>query len=180
MRILNLANLLTFLRLLACGPAVWAILERRFALALTVLSAAGVSDALDGPLARRCGSVTRLGAYLDPVADKLLLSGSYLAMALVGAAPWWLVALILGRDILILSVAAAALLFTGRREFTPSRWGKLSTVMQVITGVALLSAAGCPWPPLGRIAGWLVWVAAGATVWSGVDYARRAATRQRA
>jgi len=130
-------------------------------------------------LARRCGSTTRLGAYLDPVADKLLMSGSYVAMALVGVAPRWLVVLILGRDVLILTVAAVALLFTSRREFRPSVWGKLSTVVQVITGVTLLTAAGCPWPPLGRVAGWLIWVAAVATVWSGFDYARQTITRPR-
>jgi len=179
MRTLNPANLLTIVRLLISPLVIWVILERRFAAAMALLALAGLSDALDGPLARRTKCVTRLGAYLDPVADKLLLSGSYLALAAVGAAPWWLVALIFGRDLLILAMAGAALLFTRIREFPPSRWGKLSTVTQVITGATLLAAAGCPWPPLARLASALVWAAAAATVGSGLDYARRARMRSR-
>lgn len=179
MRALNPANILTFARLLVSPLVIWAILQRRFATALALLALAGLSDALDGPLARRAGCVTRLGAYLDPVADKLLLSGSYVALGAVGAAPLWLVALVFGRDLLILAMVGAALLFTRIRGFRPSRWGKLSTVTQVVTGVVLLAAAGCPWPPLGRWASTLVWAAAAATVWSGLDYAREALVRLR-
>jgi len=179
MRTLNPANLLTFARLGASPLAVWAILEGRFSLALTVLLLAGVSDALDGPLARRRGCVTRLGAYLDPVADKLLLSGSYLGLGAAGLAPWWLVGLIFGRDLAILAMAGGALLFTPIREFSPSLWGKASTVAQTVTGLALLAAAACPWPPIGRAAQALLWAAAAATVLSGLDYARQAVLRLR-
>lgn len=177
MSVLNPANLLTVLRLGLTPWVIAAILEQRTAAALVLLLAAGVSDALDGPLARRRQTVTRLGAYLDPIADKLLLSGSYLAMAVRGLAPAWLVALIFGRDLLILAMAAAALLFTRIREFRPSVWGKASTVTQVVTGVALLVAAGCPWPAWSRVAGWLIWVAAAATAISGLDYLRQAVVR---
>lgn len=177
MRALNPGNLLTLFRLLVTPPAIAAVVHRRFTLAVGLLFLAGLSDALDGPLARRRGTVTRFGAYLDPIADKLLLSGVYLAMALAGVAPWWLIVLIFGRDLLILAMAGAALLFTRIRDFPPSRWGKLSTVAQVITGVALLVSAACPWPPLTWIAHWLVWVAAAATAWSGLDYVRQAFVR---
>ncbi len=179
MRELNLPNLLTLARLAASAPAIWAILGHRFTLALLVLLLAGVSDALDGPLARRRGQVTRLGAYLDPVADKLLLSGSYLALWLAGVAPGWLVAIVFGRDALILLAVGAALAFSSLREFAPSVWGKASTVVQVITAVALLTAAACPWPPLKQIASILVWLAAAATLWSGLDYAARMLARLR-
>lgn len=180
MRDLNLPNLLTVARLAAVVPAIWAILEHRFTLALVVLLIAGISDALDGPLARRRGEVTRLGAYLDPIADKLLLSGAYLALWMAGVAPGWLAAVVFGRDALILLGVGAALAFTPLREFAPSAWGKASTVVQVITGVALLTAAACPWPPLKQIASVLVWLAAAATLWSGLDYAARTMARLRA
>ncbi len=180
MSTLNLPNLLTFARVLVAGPAVWAILEHRFSLALFLLLLAGVSDALDGRLARRYGQVTRLGTYLDPVADKLLLSGSYLALWMAGVAPGWLVAIVLGRDVLILLAVGAALAFSPLREFAPSVWGKTSTVTQVVTGVVLLAAAGCPWEPLEQIAAVLIWCAAAATLLSGLDYAARMLARLRA
>ncbi|MGC8792746.1 MAG: CDP-alcohol phosphatidyltransferase family protein, partial [Bryobacteraceae bacterium] len=119
------------------------------------------------------------GAYLDPLADKLLLSGCYLALWAAGVAPGWLVALVFSRDALILAVAGTALALTPLREFRPSGWGKLSTVVQVITGVALLASAACPWRPLGRAAAALVWAAAAATLWSGLDYAWQTAARLR-
>jgi len=159
-------------RLLAAVPAIWAIVSERFLLALIVLLLAGISDVLDGLLARSRGQVTRLGAYLDPVADKLLLSGCYLGMGVSGVAPWWLVVLVLGRDILILAAVGVLLLATSVRGFAPSMWGKLSTVVQVIAGVTLLLAAGCPWAPLGRLGWWLSLSAALATAWSGADYLR--------
>ncbi|MCS7316506.1 MAG: CDP-alcohol phosphatidyltransferase family protein [Bryobacterales bacterium] len=168
---MNLPNLLSLARLIASAPAFWAILEGRFTLALILLLLAGVSDVLDGVLARRRRQVTRLGAYLDPVADKLLLSGSYLALGMAGVAPGWLVAIVLGRDALILLAVGAALAFSSLREFPPSAWGKTSTVVQVVTGVTLLASAACPWPWLGQFAAFLVWLTAAATLWSGLDYA---------
>lgn len=179
MRELNVPNLLTLARLLASIPAIWAILEHRFTLALIVLLLAGLSDVADGVLARRRGEVTRLGAYLDPVADKLLLSGSYLALWVAEVAPGWLVAIVFGRDALILLAVGAALAFSPLREFSPSVWGKTSTVVQVITGVALLTAAACPWDPLKQTASIMVWLAATATLWSGLDYAARMLARLR-
>lgn len=176
---LNLPNLLSLARLAAGVPAIWAILEHRFTLALVVLLIAGISDALDGPLARRRGEVTQLGAYLDPVADKLLLSGSYLALWMASVAPGWLAIVVLGRDALILLAVGAALALTPLRGFAPSAWGKASTVVQVITGVALLTAAACPWPPLKQIASVLVWLAGAATLVSGLDYAARMLARLR-
>lgn len=167
---MNPSNLLTAARLLASVPAIWAILNRRFLLALLIVFLCGVSDSLDGVLARRRGEVTRLGTYLDPVADKLLLSGSYLAMGLAGVAPWWLVVMIFVRDVLILLVVGLIFVLTSFRGFAPSLWGKVSTVVQVITAVLLLVAAGWRWTPVAEMARMMTYIAGLATAWSGLHY----------
>ena len=167
MRNLNLANILTALRLALAPLAVRAILEREFRLALAIFFAAAVTDGLDGLAARRLDQKTRLGAYLDPIADKILLSASYLALGACGSVPWWLVILIFARDLLILVMAGAALLFTKYRDFPPSIWGKISTAFQILAAVAALAKgaflAALPLAPF-------LWAAAAATTWSGADY----------
>lgn len=171
MRNLNLANILTSVRLVLAPLAVHAILAQRFRLALTIFFVAAATDGLDGLAARRLGLQTRLGAYLDPIADKVLLSASYLALGACGAVPWWLVIVIFARDVLILAMAGAALLFTKYRDFPPSIWGKISTAFQILAAVAALAKgafalARLPLAPF-------FWVAAAATVWSGAGYVWR-------
>jgi cardiolipin synthase len=159
---------------LALAPYLFLLLWRReYGVALAVILIAGVSDGLDGVLARRLGAFSRLGAYLDPVADKVLLSGAFLTLALDGAMEKWLAALVLGRDALILLFAAGALLFTpSLRSFPPSFWGKASTVAQIVFVVALLLH-------LDGYAGEALvtatkWVTVALTAWSGIDYVLRA------
>jgi cardiolipin synthase len=171
MRNFTLANLLTFVRLALAPVAVRLILAREFRLALAVFFIAAVTDGLDGLAARRFGVVTRLGAYLDPIADKLLLSASFLALGACGAVPWWLVILIFARDLLILSMVGAALLFTAYRSFPPSVWGKISTFFQVFAAVAALVAGAFPGVRLSLDP--FFWAAAAATVWSGGGYVWR-------
>lgn len=171
-RNLNLPNLLSLSRLLIAPFAVRAVLAGEYRTALAIFAVAAITDGLDGPLARRLGCSTRLGAYLDPIADKALLSGAYLALGFSGLAPWWLVGLVFGRDLLILALVGAAFLFTRYRDFPPSLWGKLSTAVQALVGVLLIvdrafPAAGFPPDPL------LAAVAA-ATLWSGIHYLWRA------
>jgi cardiolipin synthase len=118
------------------------------------------------------GSTSRLGAYFDPVADKALLSVGYLALGLARAVPWWLVAVIFGRDLLILALVGTALLFTKYREFPPSAAGKISTIVQVVTGaVVMLDRGFAAWPVPPQP---LLWAAAATTVWSGGGYVARA------
>src|SRR6516225_4259635 len=103
----------------------------------------GVTDGIDGWIARRWKAQSKLGAMLDPIGDKLLLSGSFLTLALDHAMEWWLAALVLGRDALILLFAAGALLFSRSvREFPPSWWGKASTVAQICYIVVLVGHLG--------------------------------------
>jgi cardiolipin synthase len=169
----NAANLLTASRLVMAPLAVRAILLGEYRLALGIFVAAAITDGLDGLVARRSGRLTRLGAWLDPVADKVLLSSAYLALGIAGAVPWWLVGIIFGRDILILAGAGAALLLTRERNFPPSVWGKLSTFVQLFTAVFVMLARA--WPAIGfeRWAGALAWPTAAATLWSGFHYAWR-------
>jgi cardiolipin synthase len=177
MRNLNLANFLTSLRIALAPLAVYAILAQRFRLALAVFFVAAATDGLDGLAARRLNLQTRLGAYLDPIADKLLLSASYIALGACGAVPWWLVILIFARDLLILAMAGAALLLSQHRDFPPSIWGKISTALQILAAVATLSKGAFAATRL-QLAPFF-WIAAAATVWSGAGYVWRAVTLAR-
>lgn len=169
-----LPNLLSASRLLLAGPAIHAILTGRWRAAVLILLGAGLTDVLDGMLARRWKASSRLGAYLDPVADKVLLSGSFLALGVAGALPWWLVGLVFGRDALILAGTGLIFLLRGRRDFPPSVWGKVSTGTQVATAAAAILLRAWPESGLAPAAAALVWAAAAVTVWSGLDYLRRA------
>jgi cardiolipin synthase len=169
-----LPNLLSASRLVLAPPVVYAIVNGRWPAAAVLLAVAALTDGLDGMLARRWNASSRLGAYLDPIADKVLLSGAFLALGFAGALPWWLVGLVFGRDLLILMGVLAILVLHQGREFPPSGWGKLSTGIQVVTGAAGILARAWPERGLGPAVAALVWVAALATVWSGLDYARRA------
>lgn len=172
MRWLNFPNLLSLSRLALAPFSVYAVLTGEYRTALVIFFIAAVTDILDGPLARRLGCATRLGAYLDPIADKAMLSATYLAAGFAGVVPWWLVALIFGRDILILALAGAALLFTSHRDFPPSVWGKLSSAVQTLAGV--VAVAGRAYPNLGLRPEPFLIAAGVATAWSGLHYLWRA------
>src|SRR5208282_6948962 len=116
-RILTVPNQLTFLRLGFLPFFIIAILYSHFKWALAILILAGLTDGLDGLLARGLNQKTPLGAYLDPIADKLLLSSSYFVLALKARIPWWLTILVLGRDVLLLAACAVILITVGYRPF---------------------------------------------------------------
>src|SRR5262249_21744106 len=141
---------------------------------------AGLTDAFDGWLARRFGWTSRAGAYLDPAADKALLVTLYILFGLTGMIPLWLTFVVLGRDIFILSMVAAGLLFTTIRDFPRSIWGKVSTIVQVGAAVGFLAnAAAMPRVP-SLMTEVFVFATAAATLWSGVDYGRRGLSMLRA
>ncbi len=165
-----LPNALTLLRLAATPFIVRAILEGRDRAALAVFLLAGVSDGLDGVLARRLGGVSRLGAYLDPIADKVFVVAAYLALAARTLAPWWLVGLALSRDLLILAGAAFLFALGAKREFRPSVWGKAATTIHVVTIVTLLVWRAAAWAWVGPVAAALIYLAGAATVFSGCHY----------
>lgn len=171
---INPANLFTLARLVLSPFVITAILRRNHEEALVLFSAAAFTDAIDGALARHCGWTTRAGAYLDPIADKMLLSGCYVALASIGSLPWWLVSLILGRDLLILAAAGFIVLSGRRRDLSPSRWGKFSTLLQALTAVSWLVNNAVEARLVHTVAAALVWPTAGLTFWSGIHYAWRA------
>jgi cardiolipin synthase (CMP-forming) len=129
---------------------------------------AGLTDFLDGLAARKFGSISRLGAILDPVADKVLLSGTFLTLALTGAIETWVAAVVLGRDVLILAAAVVLYLAKSRRSFPPSIWGKISTVVQIAFVLVIVGQVG------GAVFIVLKWATVALAVISGADYARTA------
>ena len=170
---LTLPNLFTLARVALVPFILLAILSRRPIAALALFAAAAATDGIDGYLARRLHTATPAGAYLDPIADKLLLSGVYLALAAIGSVPWWLVGVIFSRDLLLLSSSGVALLLTRLRAFPPSVWGKASTFFQILTAVAFLAGNATGSPAMKTLGAFLLWPTAALTVWSGIHYGWR-------
>lgn len=140
-QIFSVPNQLTFLRLAFLPLFIISIHYDHYDWALGILIAAALSDALDGVLARILNQKTSLGAYLDPIADKLLLSTSFVILAVKGKVSWWVTILVLSRDVLILATALVILLVVGYRPLPPTVYGKLCTVVQ-IAFVFLMVALG--------------------------------------
>jgi cardiolipin synthase len=131
-------NLLTLIRICLAPFLVAAILEGHFLLSFWLFIAAGLTDALDGALARWLKQRSTFGAYLDPVADKLLLSTLFLVLLYNGLMPTTVTVLVFGRDVGILLVSALLYAAVGRREFNPSIWGKANTLAQIAAVAAVL------------------------------------------
>lgn len=165
----NLPNLITVARLFAIPAAILAILNREMALAFWVFVAAGVSDAVDGALARAFRAQTELGRMLDPTADKLLLVSVYVAMAYMGYVPLWLVALVVGRDLLIVGGFALLRLLRVRVRIQPLLIGKLNTLMQILLAATVLASEAFDWRWDSTAAALIVTVA-GTTLASGAIY----------
>jgi len=152
--ILTIANQLTILRMALTPLLVVLVLGREFAWALAVFVVAGISDLLDGMIARWGHQRTTLGAMMDPVADKMLLGASYVtltwASGLHTRIPAWLTVITLSRDIMILGSVVVINLTLGRRVFLPSLLGKLSTASQIVTAgvVLVLNALGEEFAPV--------------------------------
>ncbi len=135
-------NCLTALRLCAAPFTALFILHGQDWAALVVFAFAGLSDALDGYLARKLGSASRFGVYLDPAADKLLMLASFVTLTMMGAVPLWLTAVVILRDVAIVLGVGATWLFAIPVRIEPLQIGKISTVVQVcFVGVALLLRA---------------------------------------
>jgi cardiolipin synthase len=138
-RILTLPNALTLLRVVLLPVILWSILEQRFAWALWLLVAAGISDFLDGYLARLLQQASTFGLYLDPIADKLLLSSSFLVLSMADEQiPWLVTGLVLARDATIIITVVVLVVSTDLRKFPPSALGKWNTVMQLIAVYVVL------------------------------------------
>ena len=172
-RWLTLANLITLSRLVMTPFIVGDILRGEHTRALVLFFIAAWTDAIDGWVARLGGSSTQSGAYLDPIADKCLMSGIFLALGAAAYVPWWFVAIVLGRDLYILLAVLAVMALTKVRKFPPSRWGKLSTFVQIATAVTCMTRNIYPGPVLEVLASGMLWVCTISTIWSGLHYTVR-------
>lgn len=167
----HIPNILCILRIALTPWIAWLIVHHDYRQAFYVFAFASWSDFFDGQLARRMNWYSPLGAYLDPAADKFLMTVVYIALGWSQAIPWWLVALVLGRDLIILTGVALLYRRVQRKEFPPSWPGKISTALQLLAvALVLLVDAGYLWEPIRRMA---VYAAAAGTTVSGVDYLRR-------
>ena len=143
MRYLTLANQLTILRMLLVPTFVLLVLYDYLGSAFSAFLVAGLTDALDGLAARRSGERTALGAWLDPVADKLLILSTFIvltlpAIPLTNHLPVWLTILAISRDVVIVAVVAIVNLAVGPRTFRPSMWGKLATATYIVMVVVVM------------------------------------------
>jgi cardiolipin synthase len=166
----HLPNLITALRMLLVVPLCWLIADARYGGALVVAAIAGLSDAVDGFLAKRYGWQTWLGGVIDPIADKLLLMAAFLWLAFTGDMPVWLAALVILRDLVIVSGAVAYYYLIGRFDAAPSRLSKLTTLVQIVfvLGELLRLSHLIELPPAARTVG--IAVTALLTVASGAHY----------
>lgn len=164
----DIPNLITAARIILVWPLVTALLDSQFGTVLVLFAVAGISDGIDGFLARHYGWFTRLGAILDPIADKLLIVSVYVALGWEGLIPAWLVATVITRDVVIVSGAAAFRLLVGRLEMAPTVTSKLNTLLQISLVLAVMLAA------LQWVQGWileaLIYAVLASTVLSGLQY----------
>jgi cardiolipin synthase len=138
---MNLANTLTVLRILLVPVLVWLLAQGAYGSALWVFLAAGLSDALDGFVARRFNQMTRVGAILDPVADKLIIISAVVALAWVRLVPLPLVLLVIARDVVIVGGAVCYRLLVGSVEMSPTRLSKFNTFAQLAMILTVLAQA---------------------------------------
>ncbi len=152
-RVLTIPNLLTFMRIGLIPVFAILLVYERDGWALVIFTIAGVSDGIDGFIARRFGQESELGVILDPVADKLLMTTAFVMLTLpdvMGTSrphlpvPFWVTAVVIGRDVAIVAVAGAINMMSGFRGFQPSWLGKASTFVQVIGVMLILFAAVFP------------------------------------
>ena len=178
----SLPNLLCVLRMLLVYPTAIGILEGHYQAVLGLFLLAAFTDGVDGFLARRFGWTSELGGILDPLADKLLMVSTFLCMSVAGLAPWWLTALVLLRDLVIVAGAIAYRAVFGTLHGEPRASSKFNTLCQVLFCLAVVSQAAYGWPvqQVVLVLGALVLVT---TSVSGIDYvltySRRAATHTR-
>lgn len=151
-KIITLPNILTFLRMALIPLFAILLVYQKQGWALTVFTIAGVTDGIDGFIARRMKQESELGTIIDPIADKLLMTVAFVMLTLPSVmgtgrhlpVPFWVTATVIGRDIGIITVAGAINMMTGFRGFQPSWLGKASTFVQVIGVIMILVAAVLP------------------------------------
>ena len=169
MRKEDIPNLISVLRIFLTVPVVWALLEQRFDVALLLFVVAGVSDGLDGFLAKHYGWQSRLGGLLDPLADKVLLVSCYLTLAIMGLIPVALMLLVILRDLVIVTGALVYNFRIRELEAEPSLISKFNTLAQILLVLVVVLDRGLVALPQPVLQG-MVWLVFVTTIASGVDY----------
>ena len=178
MSLRHLPNLLCILRMALVLPVGYGILDGRYPEVMALFALAAFTDALDGFLAKRFGWTSELGKHLDPLADKLLLVTVFACLSVADLSPWWLTAIVLLRDLVIVFGGLTYRLLFGPLEGRPTLRSKLNTVCQIFFCLSVVARAAYGWPtePVVTALGALVLVT---TAVSGIEYvliyARRAA-----
>jgi cardiolipin synthase len=137
---MNLPNILTLTRVLLIPLFVIFIINKYFEWALITFAVAGITDGLDGLIARLTHQRTELGAYLDPIADKLLISAAFISLAIIEMIPSWLVVIVVTRDVIILVGILVMILTSYHPEINPSFLSKTTTTFQIATILSVLTA----------------------------------------
>ncbi len=164
---MGLPNWLTVVRIILIPVFVTLLVYRRVAAALVVFLLASLTDMLDGYIARRRGSLTRLGAFLDPMADKLLLTASFITLTYLKVIPFWITAVVISRDLVLILGAALIHISGGTIYPTPTWLGKASTFFQMVTVLAAMLAFYFKIPAAPKL---FVWITAILTTASGIQY----------
>jgi cardiolipin synthase len=164
----SIPNILTIIRMLLTPLFVILLLRDMFPMALLVFAAAGISDGLDGFIARYFNQRTALGAYLDPMADKLLLVSSFVALAVLNVIPAWVAVVVITRDVIIVLGIATLTLTEKKYEVRPSSVSKCTTTAQIIT--VMLFLFDPTRVKLAVLHGPLLWITAILTILSGLHY----------
>ena len=144
---MSIPNIITLGRIILVPVIVWAISSAQMEIAFSIFIIAGVSDAIDGFLAKRFNMTSELGALLDPLADKALLVSIYVALGIWGALPLWIVILVVSRDIMIVSAVIVSWLFDKPVPMKPLMVSKLNTVAQVALAALVLASLGFDFRP---------------------------------
>src|SRR4030042_4847752 len=165
---MNLPNILTLIRVLLIPVFVLLIINKHFGWALITFAIAGITDGIDGLISRITHPRTELGAYLDPIADKLLLFSAFITLAIIEIIPSWLVVIVITRDVIILVGFLVMLLTNHQPKINPSILSKITTVFQIIT-IALVLLTGY-YPALRQLSVIAVYGTAVMTVLSGSHY----------
>lgn len=164
---MGLANCLTTFRIVLIPVFVTLLVYRRATAALVVFLLASLTDMLDGYIARSRGAQTRLGAFLDPMADKLLLTASFITLTHLKVLPFWITAVVISRDLVLILGAALIHVAGGTIYPTPTWMGKASTFFQMVTVLAAMLGFYFKVPTAPRL---FIWLAAGFTTASGLQY----------
>lgn len=169
MKLNQIPNIISVIRILLVPPVVYGLLNQQYEMAWWLFVIAGISDGVDGYLARRFNWQTELGATLDPIGDKLLMVFSYLALGWLGQLPAWLVALVIARDVIIVLGTLIYRRITGDKVIQPLYVSKVNTVVQILLVTVIIYSLAF-WVLPAWLSQSLVYIVAVTTITSGVSY----------